>query len=122
MASEWTEELKKQVIEEYQKANPTPETSVDIVKEIAETHEKTANGVRMILTTAGVYVSKKVEGKDSSSSSKSGSGGKKVSKEASIGALKKAIEDKGLEVDEDILGKLTGKAAVYFTGLLTKVK
>jgi hypothetical protein len=30
-----------------------------------------------------------------------------------------AITDAGKEVDEDVISKLTGKAAVYFTGLLS---
>jgi len=56
--SNWTDELKSQVIEDYQGADPTPETSMEIVSDIAENIGQTPNGVRMILTKAGVYVKK----------------------------------------------------------------
>ena len=54
----WTDEKKAQAIEAYQDAEPTPETSMEIVKEIAEDLGESPNGVRMILTKAGVYVKK----------------------------------------------------------------
>ena len=47
------------------------------------------------------------------------SGGTRISKQAAQDALIAAIQDKGGEVDEDIISKLTGKAAQYFTGLLS---
>ena len=40
------------------KQAPTPETSMEVVKEIAEELDESPNGVRMILTKAGVYVKK----------------------------------------------------------------
>ena len=42
----------------YEEAEPTPETSMEIVKDIAEELDESPNGVRMILTKAGVYVKK----------------------------------------------------------------
>lgn len=118
----WTEELKSKVIAAYEKAEPTPETSVEIIKEIAEQFEQSPNGVRMVLVQAGVYVKKDAstdKPKDTAGGEKK-EGSKRVSKEDSIAALKAAIEARGAEVDEDILGKLTGKAAVYFTSILSK--
>lgn len=117
----WTEESKARVVEMYKERNPTPENSTELVKQIADELEESANGVRMVLMQAGVYVKKDAAASTSKSASgekKSGEGSKRVSKEDAIGALKKAIEDAGKEVDEDILSKLTGKAAVYFAGLL----
>ena len=117
--SQWTDELKAKVIEMYEQAGPTPESSTEIIKDIAEEIEMSPNGVRMVLVQAGVYVKK-----DSSTSSAkttktaSGEGTKRVSKEDSIAALKAAIEAKGGPIDDDILGKLTGKAAVYFASVL----
>jgi transposase-like protein len=117
--SAWTDELKAKVIEMYEQAGPTPESSTEIIKDIAEDIEMSPNGVRMVLVQAGVYVKK-----DSSASSakttktSSGEGTKRVSKEDSIAALKAAIEAKGGPIDDDILGKLTGKAAVYFASVL----
>ncbi len=89
---------------------------MDIVKNLATQFEKTPNGVRMVLTKAGVYV-KKVAAKASASTSE-GTKTPRVNKAEAIGALKKAIEGAGKAVDDDICDRLTGKAAVYFTGLL----
>jgi len=115
----WTDEKKAQVIEMYEAENPTPENSMEIVKAIAEDVEESPNGVRMILTKAGVYV-KKVAASGSSSSTKAAStGGTRVSKAAAVEALTAAIQDAGQEADEEILGKLTGKAAQYFTTVIT---
>lgn len=119
--NEWTEELKQKVVESYLEKDPTPDTTMDIVKEVAEEFGKTPNGVRMILTKAEVYV-KKEAGSSNKGGSKSTSstGAKRVNKAEAIDALKDAITASGKVVDEDICDRLTGKAAVYFTGLLSK--
>ena len=54
----WDDTKKAQAVQMYQEAEPTPETSVEIVKDIAEELLESPNGVRMILTKAGVYVRK----------------------------------------------------------------
>ena len=118
--SQWTDELKAKVIEMYEQAGPTPESSTEIIKDIAEEIEMSPNGVRMVLVQAGVYVKKDSSaGSAKTTKTASGEGSKRVSKEDSIAALKAAIEAKGGPIDEDILGKLTGKAAVYFASVLT---
>jgi len=115
----WTDESKAEAVEMYENQNPTPETSLELCKQIAEELNETANGVRMILSKAGVYV-KKTPAKAAASGGGSGStGGTRVSKAAAIESLTAAITDMGGIVDEEILGKLTGKAAMYFTTLLT---
>ena len=113
----WTDESKAEAIESYTDANPTPETSMEIVKQIADDLGESPNGVRMILTKAGVYVKKTPATKSSGGSS----GGTRVSKQAAQDALVAAITDAGAEVDEDVVSKLTGKAAQYFTKVLTAV-
>lgn len=119
MASTWTDELKQEVISKYEAAGPTPENSTEIIKDIAEEIEMSPNGVRMVLVQAGVYVKKEAGTTPSKTASKStGEGSKRVSKESAIADLKAAIEAKGAEVDEDILSKLTGKAAVYLLGIV----
>ena len=110
----WDDDKKAQAVEMYEAQDPTPETSMEIVKEIAEELNESPNGVRMILTKAGVYV-KKAQATGNGGAS---SGGSRVSKQAAQDALTAAIIDKGLTVDEDIISKLTGKAAQYFAGLL----
>ena len=111
----WTDERKAQAVKMYEDAEPTPETSMEIVKDIAEELGESPNGVRMVLTKAGVYVKKAAS---TSSGAKKASGGTRVSKEVAIGGLTAALTDAGQEVDADIVSKLTGKAAVYFTGVI----
>lgn len=117
----WTDEDKQKAIAAYKAGDPTPENSTELIKEIAEEMEQTANGVRMVLIQAGVYVKKDPTSGASKGKTTSGSGEKapRVSKEAQIEALTAAIEAKGAEVDADILSKLTGKAAAYFLKVLS---
>jgi len=117
----WDDEKKAAVIEAYEKAEPTPETSMEIVKEIAEEYEESPNGVRMILTKAGVYVKKTPAAGGGGEKKASTGSGTRVSKAAAIEALTAALSDAGQEVDEEIVGKLTGKAAQYFTNVITAV-
>lgn len=117
----WTDERKAQVIAAYKSKNPTAETSTEIVKEIAEEMEESPNGVRQVLSQAGVYIKKEA---GTSTDTKTGTAktsdkAPRVSKESQIEALKSAIEAKGAEIDADILDKLTGKAAAYFTKVLS---
>ena len=113
---DWTDELKQEVIDAYEAADPTPENTMDIVKEIAQKFEKTPNGVRMVLTKGQVYV-KKVQA--TSSTTGTGTASKRVNKAEAIAELKAAITNAGKDVDDDICDRLTGKAAVYISGLLS---
>jgi hypothetical protein len=70
----------------------------------------------MILTKAEVYVKKTPAAKASTSTS---TGTTRVSKVAAQEALTAAIADAGKVADEEIISKLTGKAAQYFTTLLS---
>lgn len=116
--SNWTDELKAKVIKMYEDASPTPESSTEIIKDIADEIEMSPNGVRMVLVQAGVYVKKEASAGKPSPKKESGEGSKRVSKESAIADLRAAIEAKGAAVDEDILGKLTGKAAVYLLSVI----
>lgn len=108
----WTDESKEQAVTMYQDAEPTPETSMEIVKDIADELNESPNGVRMILTKAGVYVRKTPAAKSSGGGS---TGGGRVSVADAQGKLTDVLGDAGQEVDSAIISKLTGKAAVYFT-------
>ena len=114
----WTDEQKSQAIAAYKAGNPTPENSTELIKEIAESMEQSANGVRMVLVQAGVYVKKEAATSGASKGGEKAEGTKRVSKESQIAELTAAIEAKGAEVDAEILSKLTGKAAAYFTKVL----
>ena len=112
----WTDEAKAQAVEMYTAEEPTPENSMEIVKMIAEELGESPNGVRMILTKAGVYVKKTPAVKSSG-----GTGGGRVNVAAAQDELSKAISDMGEEADMAIISKLTGKAAMYFVGLINKL-
>jgi predicted transcriptional regulator len=114
----WDDDKKAQAVSMYEEAEPTPETSMEIVKDIAEELDESPNGVRMILTKAGVYVKKTPAAKSSGGST---GGSTTVSKAAAAEALIAALGDAGQEIDEEIIGKLTGKASQYFTKVITAI-
>ena len=113
----WTDELKAQAVEMYTAEEPTPETSMEIVKMIADELGESPNGVRMILTKAEVYVRKTPAPKSSGGST----GGGRVNVAVAQETLTSAISDAGEEPDAAIIGRLTGKAAMYFATLLNKL-
>ena len=112
----WTDEKKQEAIDMYVGEEPTPENSMEIVADIAEQLEESPNGVRMILTKAGVYVRKTPAAKSSG-----GSGGGRVSVADAQSSLTNALNDAGQEIDSAIISKLTGKAAVYFTSVVNNL-
>lgn len=119
----WTDETRAQAVSMYKERNPTPENTLEIIKEIAEELGTSPNGVRMILSQAKAYVKVTPAG-DNKAAAKTGSkttgeGTKRVSKESQIEALREAIKAKGVEPDDDILSKLTGKAAAYLLTVVT---
>ena len=120
MAS-WTPESKQIVIDAYVAAEPTPDNSTEIIKDLADKYEQTANGVRMILVQAGVYVKKDPAGVAKVATTGGATATKRVSKEEQLNTLRAAITDAGQAIDEEILEKLTGKVAMYFAGIITAV-
>lgn len=111
--SDWTEELRQEVVDAYVAQNPTPENTVQIMEDIQKDTGKSINAIRTILSKAKVYVCKTPVAKaksDEASDKKP-----RVSKEDKINALSELLEANGVEADEAILSKLTGKAADYFT-------
>lgn len=117
--AEWTDELKQQAVDLYLAAEPTSENSMEIVKEVAEKMGQSPNGVRMILSKAGVYV-KKADAPAAKKATASKDGAStRVSKEDAHAQLVAAIEAKGGAVDMEIVSKLTGKAAVYLASVVS---
>ena len=112
----WTDESKEQAVEMYTAEEPTPENSMEVVQTVAEELGQTPNGVRMILTKAGVYVKKTPAVKSSGST-----GGGRVSVAGAQDELSSALSDAGLEPDSAIISKLTGKAAKYFAEVVNKL-
>ena len=108
---DWTDALRTQAKEEYAAAEPTPENSMEIVKEISDRIAgSTPNGVRAILSKAEVYVKK------DQNASKTSTEGKvpRVNKAEALKNLKNLLETQEIEIDLAIVDKLTGKAAKYF--------
>jgi predicted transcriptional regulator len=114
----WTDEKKAEVIKAYEDMEPTPETSMECVTQLAEDFEESPNGVRTILSRAGVYVKKSAE--TVAKTTKTTGGTARVSKAAAQKALEDAIKDAGHEVDNDVVSKLTGKAALYLASVISK--
>lgn len=115
----WTDEDKATAIKMYTDAEPTAQNSAEIVKQIAEHFTTSVNGVRMILTKAEVYIKiDKTAGAAKATTADGKEAPKRVSKADAIEELNAAISDAGQEADDEIIAKLTGKAALYFAGVI----
>ncbi len=113
----WDDAKKQKAVDLYKKENPTPENSVQIVKNIAEELGETPNGVRMILSKAEVYI-KSTPGVTTSKKGVEPTKEPKVGKADKIQRLSEAISASNMVPDASILDKLTGKAADYFTVII----
>lgn len=123
----WTDQKKAQVIQKYTdimaNEHDTDESraaaTVEVVKELAVEFEETTNGVRAILNKDGCYIKKgtakptTVEGTEKAP---------RVNKAEAHQALKDQIEmiDPSL-ISDEIISKLTGKAALYFSSIFQQV-
>jgi len=116
----WDDEKREKAVELYTAAEPTPETTMDIVQEVAEAIGETVNGTRMALTKAGVYIKKATTAK-ASGDGKEKKKSTRVSKAEAQKNLIEVLENKEVEIDEAIIEKLTGKAAVYFTKIILEL-
>jgi hypothetical protein len=112
----WDDEKRQQAVDMYLASDPTPETSMEIVEAVAEELGETINGVRMILSKAEVYVKKNQPTKAAAK----GNGGGRTSKAAAHEALISAITDSGQDPNEEIISKLTGKAALYLAEVINQ--
>lgn len=122
MATIFTEELKEEVILEYKSRmsefseEDQPLHTLDVVKDLATEYGSSANGIRMLLSKAGVYIKKADAPKVSANAAP-----KRMSKEAAHQALADAIESFGIEPNKEIISKLSGVAAQYLSTVLVTV-
>ncbi len=98
------------------------EQSAEIVTQIAAeftTEERpiVANSVRYHLSKDGCYVKKAPAKKAAATTNTT----KRVNKADAIATLTQMVEANACEVDTEILNKLTGKAAMYFIGVVTQL-
>jgi hypothetical protein len=114
--ADWTDESRAALIKAYLAEDPTPETSPEILDSLVEDFDCTVNGARIILSRAKVYVGKA----KATTKTAAGSSEKKESKADSLARLTSAIEAQGIEADNTIISKLTGKAAAYFADTFEK--
>lgn len=126
----WTDDQKTQAVtiytrileNEYETDEQRAENATEIVKQVVDElgDGKTINGVRRILSQAGVYIAQKPKTSNTGANSGAKSGGAKLSKADQIQALKDAVLDavpEGTELDNAIFDKFTGKAAAHLTEL-----
>ena len=116
----WTDETRAKAIQMYLDGEPNADNSMEIVKEIAEELQESVNGVRMIISKAGKYITK-TPSKSTTAAATTGDKAPRVSKEAAQTRLNTAIEASGQTLDTEITSKLTGKAAVYFASMLEAI-
>lgn len=117
----WTDETRAAAVEKYLKLKPTPTTTAECIKAVADEMGQSANGVRMILAKAGAYVPQE-KAKATAATGAKPTGLPKVTKAQSTADLVGALTDLGQEADMEILEKLTAKASIYFTDILRKVE
>lgn len=116
--STWTDEKRAQAVKLYTEMNPTATTSAECVKAVAEQMKESPNGVRIILVKEGAYI-KATGGSAASAKAKAASDkAPRVSKQQAFADLVSAINDSGQEPDMEVIDKLTGKQAVYFTTII----
>jgi len=111
--ADWSDESRAAIVKDYLDANPTAETSIEIVEKLATKYGTTVNGARMIIIRADKYISKAKATTSSDSKSK-----KKETKQESLDRLTAVIKAQELEADDAVISKLTGKAAAYFADVI----
>jgi hypothetical protein len=107
---------------EYTTDEDRARASVEVAKDLADTHGETPNGVRQMLSAAKVYI-KATPAKAKATATTAGAS-TRVNKAEAVQTLRDLITqvtDNPESLDEDILGKMTGKAAQYFSGILLQV-
>lgn len=129
MASKWTEELRAAVVNMYLEElsgfsdSEKPTHSLEACKTVADKYGFTANGVRLVLSQEGVYITKNPRtAKAATDGTPKKAGASRGSKAAALAALKTTISNIDPELlNEELIDKLTGVQAEYFNTILTKV-
>lgn len=121
----WTDEKKKLVIaeyvdtmtNEYDTDEARAAATTEVCAELATIHGETPNGVISILNRAEVYIKKSAVRK---TATKAGGTSTRVNKAEALQELTNLIKTIDAEVNDEIISKLTGKAALYFAGVIQK--
>lgn len=105
---------------EYDNDEARAAATTEVAAELAVVHGESTNGVITILNRAKVYIKKSAVKKPKATTAAGGA--TRVNKAEALKTLTDLITTIDAEgVDEEIIGKLTGKAALYFSGILQQV-
>lgn len=119
----WTSELKAEAIAQYAERiaeylpEDQPSHTLEIVADLAKEYGFTNNSMRGVIQQSEHYVkaAKKEVVSDKPVS-------KRPNKAQALADLKAAIADGGAEVNEEMIDKLTGLEAVYFTSVIRHIQ
>ena len=120
----WTPELKAEAISQYvERINEflpedRPAHTLEVIAELAAEYNFTKNSMRGVIQQSEHYV--KAAKKVAATSEKPTS--KRPNKAQSMAELKAAIADGGAEVNDELIEKLTGIEAVYFTQVIRQIQ
>ena len=120
----WTPELKAEAISQYvERINEflpedRPSHTLEVIAELAAEYNFTKNSMRGVIQQSEHYV--KAAKKVAATSEKPAS--KRPNKAQALAELKAAISDSGAEVNEELIDKLTGIEAVYFTQVIRHIQ
>jgi uncharacterized membrane-anchored protein len=105
------------IVELYESQQPTGKNTYECVKEVAYITKLSPNYIRRVLQEAGVYVVKEKPKETKVEETKK----KRLSKAEAHQMLINVVSDAGSEIDEEIVSKMTGKAAAYFAELILEL-
>lgn len=120
----WTPELKAEAISQYvERINEylpedQPAHTLEVIAELAASYGFTKNSMRGVIQQSEHYV--KAAKKVTATSEKPAS--KRPNKAQALAELKAAIVDGGAEVNDELIEKLTGIEAVYFTQVIRHIQ
>ena len=120
----WTPELKAEAISQYvERINEylpedQPAHTLEVIAELSAQYGFTKNSMRGVIQQSEHYV--KAAKKVAATSEKPAS--KRPNKAQAMAELKAAIVDGGAEVNEELIEKLTGIEAVYFTQVIRQIQ
>ena len=120
----WTPELKAEAISQYvERINEylpedQPAHTLEVIAELAAAYGFTKNSMRGVIQQSEHYV--KAAKKAPAASEKPAS--KRPNKTQALADLNAAIADGGAEVNEELIEKLTGIEAVYFTQVIRHIQ
>ena len=120
----WTPELKAETISQYvERINEflpedRPSHTLEVIAELAAEYNFTKNSMRGVIQQSEHYV--KAAKKVAATSEKPAS--KRPNKAQAMAELKAVIVDGGAEVNEELIEKLTGIEAVYFTQVIRQIQ